>query len=45
MTIAQLRAALAPVLELDAELVLVTHGEPVLRVGARAIARALDAAS
>jgi hypothetical protein len=45
MTTAQLRAALVPLLDLDAEMVLVSHGEPVLREGAAAIARALDAAS
>ena len=35
--------ALRPLLELDAERVLVTHGEPVLRDGRRALAGALDA--
>jgi hypothetical protein len=43
MTTEQLRAALAPLLHLEAEMVLVSHGEPVLRDGAAAIARALDA--
>jgi hypothetical protein len=38
---AALRAALAPLLELDAELVLVSHGEPVLRDGAAALRAAL----
>jgi hypothetical protein len=38
---AALRAALAPLLELDAELVLVSHGDPVLRDGAAAIRQAL----
>jgi hypothetical protein len=36
-----LRDALAPVRELPVEMVLVSHGEPVLRDGARAIERAL----
>jgi hypothetical protein len=43
MTTDELRAALVPLRELDAEMVLVSHGEPVLRDGAAAIARALDA--
>ena len=34
---ASLRAALAPLLELDAELVIVSHGEPVLKDGAAAL--------
>jgi hypothetical protein len=34
---AQLQAALAPLLELGAERVLVSHGEPVLRDGAAAL--------
>ena len=34
---ATLRAALAPLLELDVELVLTSHGEPVLRDGAAAL--------
>jgi hypothetical protein len=38
---AALRAALAPLRELDAELVLVSHGEPVLRGGAAALRAAL----
>jgi hypothetical protein len=38
---AALRAALAPLLELDADLVLVSHGEPVLRGGAAALRAAL----
>jgi hypothetical protein len=42
MTIDELRAALAPVRELPVEMVLVSHGEPVLRDGARAVERALD---
>jgi hypothetical protein len=45
MTIDELRAALAPVRELPVEMVLVSHGEPVLEDGARAIERALAAAS
>jgi hypothetical protein len=36
-----LRAALTPLLELGAELVLVSHGEPVLRDGAAALRAAL----
>jgi hypothetical protein len=43
MTIDELRAALAPLLDLPVEMVLVSHGEPVLRDGARAIERALGA--
>ena len=38
---AALRAALAPLLELDVELVLTSHGEPVLRDGAAAVRAAL----
>ena len=34
---------LRPLAELDLERVLVAHGEPVLRQGARALAKALDA--
>ncbi|HLW95644.1 MAG TPA: hypothetical protein VKS25_09720 [Solirubrobacteraceae bacterium] len=41
---AELAALLAPLLELDCEAVLVSHGEPVLSGGAAAIARALEAA-
>ena len=41
----ELRAALAPLRELPVELVLVSHGAPVLRDGARAIERALDGAT
>jgi hypothetical protein len=44
MTTGELRAALAPLLELPVEMVLVSHGEPVLRDGAAAIERALAAA-
>jgi hypothetical protein len=44
MTIEDLRAALAPLRDLPVEMVLVSHGEPVLRDGARAIERALAAA-
>lgn len=40
---AELREALRPLLDLPVELVLVSHGEPVLRGGRDAIARALDA--
>jgi hypothetical protein len=42
MTIDELRAALAPVRKLPVEMVLVSHGEPVLEDGARAIERALS---
>ena len=35
----------APLRDLDAAMVLVSHGEPVLSDGAAAIARALDAGS
>ena len=41
MTIGELRAALAPLRDLPVEMVLVSHGEPVLHHGARAIERAL----
>lgn len=41
--IADLRAALAPVAELPVEMVLVSHGEPVLRDGAAAVEKALRA--
>jgi hypothetical protein len=41
---AELAAMLAPLLELDCEAVLVSHGEPVLSGGAAAIARALETA-
>jgi hypothetical protein len=44
MRTAELRARLAPLLELPAEMVLVSHGRPVLRRGRAAIARALSAA-
>jgi hypothetical protein len=44
MTIDELRAALAPLRDLPVEMVLVSHGEPVQRDGARAIERALAAA-
>jgi hypothetical protein len=40
-TLDDLRAALRPVLELPVELVLVSHGEPVLEGGRDALARAL----
>ena len=43
ITLDGLRGALAPVSELPVEMVLVSHGEPVLSDGATAIARALDA--
>jgi len=41
---AELAALLAPLLELDCEAVLVSHGEPVLSGGAAAITRALQTA-
>jgi hypothetical protein len=44
-TLAQAGAALALLRGLDAELVLVSHGEPVLADGAAAIGQALDAAA
>jgi glyoxylase-like metal-dependent hydrolase (beta-lactamase superfamily II) len=43
MTQAQLRKALGPLLELPVEMVLVSHGEPVLRGGREALVQALDA--
>jgi hypothetical protein len=42
-TLADLRAALAPMAELPVEMVLVSHGEPVLRAGAAAVRKALEA--
>jgi glyoxylase-like metal-dependent hydrolase (beta-lactamase superfamily II) len=42
MDAAQLRAALRVLLDLPVAMVLVSHGRPVLRGGASAIARALD---
>jgi hypothetical protein len=39
----ELREALRPLLDLPVEMVLVSHGEPVLRGGRDAIARVLDA--
>jgi glyoxylase-like metal-dependent hydrolase (beta-lactamase superfamily II) len=42
MTIDRLREELRPLLDLPVELVLVSHGEPVLANGSAAIARALD---
>jgi hypothetical protein len=45
ITVAELRDALAPVRDLPVEMVLVSHGDPVLRDGARAIERALAAAA
>jgi hypothetical protein len=41
-SLADLRAALAPLRELPVELVLVSHGEPVLSDGRAALERALD---
>jgi hypothetical protein len=43
-TVDDLRAALRPLCDLPVEMVLVSHGEPVLRDGAAAVARALDGA-
>jgi len=40
--LAELRGLLRPLLDLPVELVLVSHGEPVLSEGRRAIARALE---
>ena len=45
MTLDELRAALEPLRALPVEMVLVSHGEPVLRDGARALERALAAAA
>jgi hypothetical protein len=44
MTRAQLAGELRPLLDLPIELVLVSHGEPVLRDGRAELGRALDAA-
>jgi hypothetical protein len=44
MTRAQLREELRPLLDLPIELVLVSHGEPVLDRGRDALARAIDSA-
>jgi hypothetical protein len=41
LTVAQLKQGLRPLLELPVELVLVSHGEPVLADGQRALATAL----
>ena len=41
LTLAQLRLVLRPLLELPIELVLVTHGEPVLSGGREALAEAI----
>ena len=43
MSQAQLRKVLQPLLNLQVEMVLVSHGEPVLRGAREALARALDA--
>jgi hypothetical protein len=45
LTLAGLRAALEPLLALPVEMVLVSHGEPVLHEGAAAIERALARAA
>jgi hypothetical protein len=42
MSQSQLRKALRPLLDLPVEMVLVSHGEPVLSSGREAIVRALD---
>jgi hypothetical protein len=42
-TIAELKAAMRPLLDLPVEMVLVSHGEPVLENGHEALARALAA--
>jgi hypothetical protein len=42
MSQAQLRKALQPLLELQVDMVLVSHGEPVLSGGGEAVVRALD---
>jgi hypothetical protein len=42
LTLDELRGMLRPLLELEVELVLVSHGEPVLDDGHAALARALD---
>jgi hypothetical protein len=44
-TVAELAAALRPLLELPVELVLVSHGEPVLGDGRKALRSALDSAT
>jgi hypothetical protein len=44
MKLPELREALRPLLDLPVELVLVSHGEPVLAEGRSALARALDPA-
>ncbi len=44
MTRAQLREELRPLLDLPIELVLVSHGEPVLAGGREALTRAIDSA-
>jgi len=44
MTRAQLGEELRPLLALPIELVLVSHGEPVLEGGSEALARAIDSA-
>jgi glyoxylase-like metal-dependent hydrolase (beta-lactamase superfamily II) len=43
MSQAQLRRALQPLLDLQVDMVLVSHGEPVLSGGTEALERALDA--
>jgi hypothetical protein len=44
MTVAGLREALQPLLELPVELVLISHGDPILEDGRQALARALTRA-
>ena len=43
LSVAKLRDRLRPLLELPIEAVLVSHGDPVLRAGRAALARALEA--
>jgi hypothetical protein len=45
LTVRDLAALLRPLLELPVELVLVSHGQPVLSAGRRALSRALDSAT
>ena len=42
LTLARLRELLRPLLDLDPELILVSHGEPVLGGGRVALARAIS---
>ena len=45
LTVCDLAALLRPLLELPVEMVLVSHGEPVMSAGRRALSRALDSAT